>query len=304
MSEGQNLLHISDLEGLRGICRHYARSANDYLYAYFDSAVHQWAKSDFGARFSGLTIALVDQGSVEGKIDDTPFVMKPGSLLVFGRWSSMTFAQMGNDLFMCHILFLSQQFLHDIDIDLNAINLHALLDDKPSPVLTDLPENELGLLRDALSGLYRVACEEPSSVYTRNMSRSMVQFLIYALLQIHSVHTDADRREGPASRQVAYAHEFMRLLGLHHTHSRDISFYADKLHISPKYLSHLVKEHTGKSASDWIGEFVVREAKNMLRYSNKNVQQVAYALNFSTQSSFGKYFKHITGMSPTQYQKS
>jgi probable transcriptional regulator araC family len=47
---------------------------------------------------------------------------------------------------------------------------------------------------------------------------------------------------------------------------------------------------------------VLQEAKNLLRYSGKNVQQVAYELNFTNQSSFGKYFKHLTGMSPTQFQ--
>ena len=83
-----------------------------------------------------------------------------------------------------------------------------------------------------------------------------------------------------------------------------MSFYADKLCISPKYLSLLVKETTGKSAARWIDEFVLMEAKNLLRFSGKNVQQVAYALNFTNQSSFGKYFKHMTGQSPTEYQKS
>ena len=83
-----------------------------------------------------------------------------------------------------------------------------------------------------------------------------------------------------------------------------MAFYASKLFISPKYLSLIVKETTGKSAARWIDEFVLMEAKNMLRYSGKNIQQVAYALNFSNQSSFGKYFKHLTGMSPTEYQKS
>ena len=47
---------------------------------------------------------------------------------------------------------------------------------------------------------------------------------------------------------------------------------------------------------------MIQEAKNLLRYSGKNVQQIAYELNFSNQSSFGKYFKNLTGMSPTQFQ--
>ena len=48
---------------------------------------------------------------------------------------------------------------------------------------------------------------------------------------------------------------------------------------------------------------MILEAKNLLRYSGRNVQQVAYELNFPNQSAFGKYFKHITGMSPTEFQR-
>ena len=53
-----------------------------------------------------------------------------------------------------------------------------------------------------------------------------------------------------------------------------------------------------------IDEFVILEAKNLLRFSGKNIQQIAYELNFPNQSSFGKYFKHLTGMSPSEYQRT
>ena len=85
---------------------------------------------------------------------------------------------------------------------------------------------------------------------------------------------------------------------------RSVAFYAGKLFISPKYLSLIIKESTGKSATDVIDSYVVLEAKNLLRFSGKNIQQVAYELNFPNQSSFGKYFKHLTGMSPSEYQRS
>ena len=110
--------------------------------------------------------------------------------------------------------------------------------------------------------------------------------------------------EGAAPRRSSYVQDFMRLVHMHFTRERSVNFYASQLFISPKYLSLLVKEATGRSAARWIDHFVITEAKNLLRFSGKNIQQVAYALNFSNQSSFGKYFKHLTGMSPTEFQKS
>lgn len=83
-----------------------------------------------------------------------------------------------------------------------------------------------------------------------------------------------------------------------------VSFYAEKLFISPKYLSLIIKESIGRSAAEVIDEYVILEAKNLLRFSGKNIQQVAYELNFPNQSSFGKYFKHLTGMSPSEFQRS
>lgn len=106
----------------------------------------------------------------------------------------------------------------------------------------------------------------------------------------------------PSSRKLNYVQTFLRLVRTHHKRERAIGFYADKMFISPKYLSLIIKEATGRSAAEWIDQYVLQEAKNLLRYSGKNVQQIAYELNFTNQSSFGKYFKHLTGVSPTQFQ--
>lgn len=97
---------------------------------------------------------------------------------------------------------------------------------------------------------------------------------------------------------------FMELVQEHYTQQRLISFYADKLCITPKYLSKLVKENTGLAASDWIERHVILEARAMLQSSEMTIQQIASALNFPNQSFFGKYFKRATGLSPKQYREN
>ena len=72
---------------------------------------------------------------------------------------------------------------------------------------------------------------------------------------------------------------------------------------SPKYLSSVVKEVSGKTAARWIDESVILEAKALLKYSGMSIQEIAYHLNFSTQSFFGKYFKQHTGTSPSRYKR-
>ncbi len=135
--------------------------------------------------------------------------------------------------------------------------------------------------------------------------RCVIAALTYQVLQMVTRRIkDNSESKMPRSRRTTYVNEFMRLVHEHHTRERSVAFYAGKLFISPKYLSLIIKESTGKSATDVIDSYVVLEAKNLLRFSGKNIQQVAYELNFPNQSSFGKYFKHLTGMSPSEYQRS
>ena len=91
---------------------------------------------------------------------------------------------------------------------------------------------------------------------------------------------------------------FMELVQENFRTERLIGFYADKLCITPKYLSKLVKEKTGRSAGEWIESYVILEARTMLQSTDMTIQQIASALNFPNQSFFGKYFKRATGLSP------
>ena len=84
---------------------------------------------------------------------------------------------------------------------------------------------------------------------------------------------------------------------------RSVVYFANRLCISPKHLSMVVKKVSGRTASDWIDEYVVLEAKQMLRTTTLTVQEVSRELNFANQSFFGKYFKKHVGMSPSEYRQ-
>lgn len=105
------------------------------------------------------------------------------------------------------------------------------------------------------------------------------------------------------SKNAGYFKEFMLLLGANYKRERSVGFYAEQMHLSPKYFTTLIKRTSGQTAADWINHYVILEAKNLLKYSTMNVQEIAYSLNFPNQSFFGKYFKHHTGMTPSQYKK-
>ena len=83
-----------------------------------------------------------------------------------------------------------------------------------------------------------------------------------------------------------------------------MKFCAEQLGWTPKHLSGVVKEVSGKTVGEWIDEFVILEAKALLNSSSMNIQEIADRLSFANQSFFGKYFKHYTGMSPKEYRKN
>lgn len=206
-----------------------------------------------------------------------------------------------NDQIDAHILIYSPSFLHDLNISFSSISSDALVS-LESPVV-ELREREVHLLLRYMSLINSVMSDHFNMQLNRHIISSMTSALFYQMMLFlyRRIDTHSDTHNGP--RRNNYVQDFLKLVHLYYTTERSVSFYAAQLFISPKYLSLLVKEATGRSAARWIDHFVIMEAKNLLRYSGKNVQQVAYALNFSNQSSFGKYFKHLTGMSPTEFQK-
>ncbi len=85
---------------------------------------------------------------------------------------------------------------------------------------------------------------------------------------------------------------------------RTIDFYADRLCVSSKYLSTLLRQHTGMTALEWIERYVVLYAKSCLSSTTMTIQQISDELDFPSQSVFGKYFKRVEGVSPKSYRNS
>lgn len=106
------------------------------------------------------------------------------------------------------------------------------------------------------------------------------------------------------SKQEILVESFINHVYKNYKQYRGAEFYADKLSLTPKYLSKVIKENTGLSATEWIDNYVVLEAKALLKSTNMTVQQISDELNFPTQSFFGKYFKRHVGVSPKDYKNS
>lgn len=96
---------------------------------------------------------------------------------------------------------------------------------------------------------------------------------------------------------------FLIEVSQNYTFERSVQFYAKRLFISPKYFAQMIYKESGKHAKDWIRDFVIKDAKTMLKSGNYTIQEVSETLHFANQSFFGKYFKEAVGCSPKAYKE-
>lgn len=106
------------------------------------------------------------------------------------------------------------------------------------------------------------------------------------------------------TRQTELFHRFVGLVHENCSHAREVSFYADKLCISTRYLSTIVRGIAHSSAKEFIDRAVLLEIKMLLQSTDLSVQEIAYRLHFPDQSYLGRYFKKHTGESPTEYRNT
>ena len=83
-----------------------------------------------------------------------------------------------------------------------------------------------------------------------------------------------------------------------------VKYCADKLNLSPNYLSDLMKKETGKNAQEHIHFHLIERAKNQLLSSSGSISEIAYNLGFEYPQYFSKMFKKKTGMTPAEYRNS
>jgi len=145
--------------------------------------------------------------------------------------------------------------------------------------------------------------EQQRNSLTTSFAKAYMQLLYLHCASALFLNNNAIPRNKPL-RQMVVLKEFFDLVEHFFNTRRDISFYADKLCLAPKYASQVICRASGKKPGEWIRDRVILEAKILLLDGHHNVQQVADALGFPSQSAFGKYFKQATGLSPKEYCQS
>ena len=137
--------------------------------------------------------------------------------------------------------------------------------------------------------------------YRKEIAEHLMIALFYEISAIYQRGQPLIQRNRKRDQELF--ERFLFLVTQHCTKERRLDFYAREMFLTPKYLSSVVKQVSGRSASEWIAHTVIINAKSMLRSSSMTVQQISNELNFPNPSFFGQYFKKHTGITPKEYKQ-
>jgi len=258
----------------------------------------------YPVRFDGYIIFYLKKGHFAVDVNLHTYEVRehslminvPGNIVKVSRYDEEHIDQL--DLVF---VLISKEFMSDIQLDFGKVFQDGLnLLHNPCIILDDF---QMAVANDYLN-LARKLIGAPLS-YKREIIGSLLTSLTYLAADVWSKQVDEARKlalNPGATRSNQILEHFLALVSEHHNEERGVAFYADKLCLTPKYLSKLVKTASGRSAPDWIDAFVILEAKNLLKYSDLPIKEVVYRLHFPNPSVFHKFFKAHTGLTPMQYR--
>lgn len=312
------ILSLSNLAGIEPFSSRFARLGNLYLLFHLDSSTASRpnpnpdtdnpaaADTNFPLRLDGMLFIHINKGHFSFQLNTEPFTINAGDVIAIRPGTLVKFDDMHPESSMT-ILFISSTFIRELNINLNPDELRNIMVRPRALLKIDAPQADV--IRKYFELLDSNAADNSGSVFASRIARDLVSAITYEILrlshnkQLTENDIQADQPKDSQGRRRAYVFRFMQLLHVHYATQRTLDFYARQLCITPKYLSMITKTITGHTASEWMDHIVVQEAKNLLLYSDKSIQQIAYALNFPSQSAFGKYFKRLTGLSPSTFLK-
>lgn len=243
-------------------------------------------------RIDTTTTMIYESGSVEISIDMKRYKVESPCMVVMLADSILQLHSYSEDLKIKALVF-SKRFSDDMFHNIHKqTHLYISTHSRPVIKLDDIGKN---VLKNYLETM-RMIIANKKNPYRLEAAKHYTLSLFFSYA--YNMHSEDENIE---SRGIVQ--DFISLLKDNYRKHRDLTFYSDKLSITPKYLTTLVKGSTSKSAHKWIEDYVIIESKALLRSSNKTIEQISLELSFNNQDVFSKFFKRVTGISPSEYRR-
>jgi AraC-like DNA-binding protein len=240
---------------------------------------------------------IYDRGEAVFKIDMHKYHIKAPAVIIIMVGQTCELISYSKDL-QGRAIVMSSTFTDSLFVGSEGGYTHKLYSSMINNPLINLDKD-----KNVFSEYYQLLkniVQSPHSEFKIDAVRHLTLAMFYGYS--HMKHDMSSYAKGTNRYNDIYS-AFLEAVGKHFKKEREVGFYADKLCLTAKHLSQVVKEVSGRTASDIIEDYVITEIKALLLSTNMTIQQISDYLNFPSQSVFGKYVKRVTGISPKEYRK-
>jgi AraC family transcriptional activator of pobA len=247
-------------------------------------------------RTETYSISLLKEGSIQVSAGLTSHTIVAPAIVTIGPTVTRSFQRSGECPIM-ELFFFTDTFFLETSANIFFLNKLRFFEDNDMHIL-QLHEPEMNRLMPIFNLI-------KTSFNCGHMHEALLM-RAYGYLLIHEIdalHKSKNVARPSMDDTGSIFIRFRNLLTKEFWRHRSLSFYANNLNITPKYLSEVIKRQSGKTAGEWINSAIILEAKVLLQNKEYNIAQISDKLHFSDQSVFGKFFKSHEGISPAEYRK-
>ncbi|MDE5970338.1 MAG: AraC family transcriptional regulator [Muribaculaceae bacterium] len=241
-----------------------------------------------------MIIGFVKSGSVGFKINGTEYKAQSGDIIVVNPGDITESFSPGKS---CNGYLIACSVNRTIEL-IKDLDFYRLMQTLRATCVVSLSPNSFDNILSIISVIEKISLNNKKynlkSLSCLHLTEAIACELYEGIVQTTSLQPIAP------SRPEAIYREFMELLSKSSIHQRDVKWYADKLCISPKYLSRVCNICSGRSASDWIREYVMYDIRIHLKNSSMSIKEVAHRLGFSSLTFFGKTVRRWFGITPSE----
>lgn len=248
-------------------------------------------------KFDYFVITHIIAGEARWKIDMVDYQFERGSryMVRIAPGQIISISDVSED-FDAYVMLMSNDFLESLMMHMgNDLSFRGAL----TEVVKIVENNETHNIEMMIRVMTNII-NDKDNPYRRKVLEHVLMAIFYG--SEHARATIIEEKKPRTSADVI-TFKFLQEVKANFRKERQLGFYSERLCITPRYLSRVVREVTGYSAAEWIERYVVLEARALLKSTNMTIQQISDELNFPSQTFFGKYFKRRVGMSPKEYRR-
>lgn len=247
--------------------------------------------------FDGIVWVFCKNGTLSLKVNTEKKEMRTNTVLTVFPHYIVELNQVSTDFEFEYHFFAIEHMLDFFFSSNRNISFHIEM----APLIT-LSEEEFN---DLLTYHYFILDQSQKKyLFKTKIMQKLLQLFTFIIEGFYCEYTDIDKNTPHSSvRQKKIVNSFFQLLINHSNEKKDVTFFADKLCLTPKYISTLVKKYTGRPMITWINLFIILRAKYLLKSTDMTIFQIADVLGFQNPSFFGKFFKQKEGITPGEYRE-